>query len=74
MNCVNPASVAHRAPPDDDPDRAAAYQALFDNHPLGRDGDPTTDIAPVIEFLLSDASQYITGETLQTDDGDLIRP
>ncbi|WP_420639551.1 SDR family NAD(P)-dependent oxidoreductase [Candidatus Poriferisocius sp.] len=74
VNCVNPASVAHRAPPDDDPDRQAAYQALFDNHPLGRDGDPVADIAPVIGFLLSDASQYVTGETFQVDGGGLMRP
>ena len=40
VNCVNPASVAHRAPPEEDPDRMAAYEALFANHPLGRDGDP----------------------------------
>ncbi len=74
VNCVNPASVAHRAPPDDDPDRLAAYQAMFDNHPLGRDGDAVNDIAPVIGFLLSDTSQYITGETFQVDGGGIMRP
>ncbi|WP_419844812.1 SDR family NAD(P)-dependent oxidoreductase [Candidatus Poriferisocius sp.] len=74
VNCVNPASVAHRAPPEDDPDRLASYKALFDNHPMGRDGDPVTDIAPVIGFLLSDASQYVTGETFQVDGGGLMRP
>jgi 3-oxoacyl-[acyl-carrier protein] reductase len=37
--------------------------------PLGRVGDPLLDIAPVITFLLSDASRYITGQTLVVDGG-----
>lgn len=37
--------------------------------PLGRVGDIATDIAPVIVFLASDASQYMTGQTLMVDGG-----
>lgn len=37
--------------------------------PLGRMGDPTADIAPVVRFLLEDGSRYITGQTLIVDGG-----
>ncbi len=74
VNCVCPASVAHRMPVgDDDGDRAAAFAEMYADHPLGRDGDPEADIAPVITFLLSDASQYLTGQTLMVDGGGVMR-
>jgi 3-oxoacyl-[acyl-carrier protein] reductase len=37
--------------------------------PLGRVGDPLTDIAPVITFLVGDASRYVTGQTIIVDGG-----
>ena len=37
--------------------------------PLGRMGDPATDIAPVVRFLLEDGSRYITGQTIVVDGG-----
>ncbi len=74
VNCVCPASVAHRMPVGDDAGaRAAAFAEMFEDHPLGRDGDPEADIAPVVAFLLSDASQYLTGQTLMVDGGGVIR-
>lgn len=79
VNCVCPASVAHRMPvrargEDAQSDaRAAAFDAMFEDHPLGRDGDPETDIAPTVAFLLSDASQYVTGQTLMVDGGGIMR-
>ena len=74
VNCVCPASVAHRMPVgDEDGDRAAAFAEMYKDHPLGRDGDPEGDIAPVVAFLLSDASQYLTGQTLMVDGGGITR-
>ncbi len=49
--------------------------AAFDEHaaavPAGRLGDPATDIVPVLLFLLSDASQYITGQIMAVDGGNV---
>lgn len=74
VNCVLPASVAHRMPAEgSDPAREAAFAAMYDDHPLGRDGDAEADIAPVVAFLLSDASQYVTGQTLMADGGGVMR-
>ena len=73
VNCVCPASAGHRRPPDGDPDRQAAFDALYKNHPLGRDGDAETDIGPVVAFLLSDGCRYLTGDTLLVDGGGYLR-
>ncbi len=73
VNCVCPASVAHRLPPSGDGERARAFAAMYADHPLGRDGDPERDIAPAVAFLLSDASQYVTGQTLMVDGGGILR-
>jgi 3-oxoacyl-[acyl-carrier protein] reductase len=37
--------------------------------PLGRVGDPDTDIAPVVVFLLGEGARYITGQTIVVDGG-----
>jgi NAD(P)-dependent dehydrogenase (short-subunit alcohol dehydrogenase family) len=74
VNCVCPASVAHRMPPaGDDDDRAAAYASMYEDHPLGRDGDPDLDIAPVVAFLLSAECRYVNGETIMVDGGGMMR-
>ena len=41
-------------------------------NPMGRMGDPYHDIAPVAVFLASDASRYLTGNTLFVDGGSHI--
>jgi len=41
-------------------------------NPMGRLGDPETDIAPVAFFLASEDSRYITGNTLFADGGSHI--
>lgn len=48
------------------PAQAAAAVAKV---PLGRIGDPDTDIAPIVVFLASDDSKYMTGQTLMADGG-----
>lgn len=45
------------------------YQHTLAKIPLGRFGDPRTDVAPAVAFLVSDDSSYITGQTLMVDGG-----
>lgn len=47
----------------------ALEERLLSAVPLGRVGDPETDIGTVVSFLLSDASRYLTGQTLVVDGG-----
>lgn len=47
------------------------YQEVIGKNPLGRFGDPQKDVAPIIAFLLSEDSQYMTGQTLMADGGDI---
>jgi len=73
VNCVCPVSAAHRVPPsDEDPVRAAMFAETYSKQPIARDGDAEDDIGPVVAFLLSDASQYMTGQTLMADGGAIM--
>ena len=68
VNCICPGAASKRgqdaAARDDD-----AHRDFMRDHPIGRQGDPEDDIAPVILFLCSDASRYLTGQTLMVDGG-----
>lgn len=47
------------------------YEEVAGKNPMNRFGDPEKDIAPVVAFLLSTDSQYMTGQTLMADGGDI---
>ena len=60
--------------------KSAAFRRVMGEHPeleemadrgnpMGRIGDPFTDIAPVAVFLASDDCRYLTGNTLFVDGG-----
>ena len=51
---------------ENDPEMATRVLA---RNPLARLGDAETDIGPVVRFLLSDESRYVTGMTLMADGG-----
>ena len=51
--------------------RPEQYKQVADNIPLSHFGDPQKDIAPIVAFLLSADSQYMTGQTLMADGGDI---
>ena len=42
---------------------------LIGRTPLGRIGDPTSDIGPVAVFLASESARHMTGQTLAVDGG-----
>ncbi len=48
-----------------------AYATAESKVPLGRFGDPETDVAPIVAFLCSDDSRYLTGQTLMADGGSI---
>jgi NAD(P)-dependent dehydrogenase (short-subunit alcohol dehydrogenase family) len=78
VNCACPISVAHRNPPSagdeaQNADRKAVFDAAFKDNPLARDGVIEEDIAPVVEFLLSDGCRYVTGQTFMVDGGAIMR-
>ncbi len=75
VNCILPASAGHRAPvAGSDPTREAAFAAMYDDNPVGRDGNAVDDIGPAVAFLLSDGSRYVTGQTISVDGGGIMRP
>src|SRR5450759_843611 len=37
--------------------------------PLGRLGEPHSDIGPVVRFLLADEARFVTGQTIMVDGG-----
>lgn len=47
------------------------YEEVIGKNPMGRFGDPQKDVAPIVAFLLSDDSQYMTGQTIMADGGDI---
>lgn len=73
VNCFCPASSGHHQPPPLDDLHREAWDAMYANHPMGRDGDPEHDIGPVVAFLLSDSCRWMTGETLMLDGGGHLR-
>jgi NAD(P)-dependent dehydrogenase (short-subunit alcohol dehydrogenase family) len=51
------------------PERKEAYYATMS---IPRFGDAEADIAPVVVFLASEASQYVTGQTINVDGGQVM--
>ncbi|MCU1393430.1 MAG: family oxidoreductase [Ilumatobacteraceae bacterium] len=68
VNCVAPlaGTPAMERAFEMDPDMA---ERILARNPLGRLGDPSTDVGPIVRFLLADESRYLTGNTLMADGG-----
>jgi 3-oxoacyl-[acyl-carrier protein] reductase len=69
VNAVGPGTIDSHGSFAQNPERRAAYEALY---PLGRLGRPA-DIAGAVAFLASDDADWITGQILYVDGGYLIR-
>lgn len=50
------------------------FEATIKGIPLGRFGDPKTDIGGVAVFLASDLAAYVSGETIVAQGGSGLRP
>ncbi len=44
-------------------------ETVVASNPLKRAGDPEKDIGPVVVFLASDMSRFVTGEMINVDGG-----
>lgn len=64
--CPGAATPAFRARMAEMPEMMAGIQRMI---PMGYSGDPEEDIAPVVLFLASEGSRYLTGNTLYVDGG-----
>jgi NAD(P)-dependent dehydrogenase (short-subunit alcohol dehydrogenase family) len=73
VNVYCPVSMIHHmgeyAPEDFTGQAMDVLGALMPTGSFEGNGDPERDIAPVVAFLLSDASRYLTGQTLTIDGG-----
>ncbi len=71
VNVINPAALSPSAEKalSAMPERAQKYLSEIS---LGRFGRPLEDIAPIAVFLASDEGQYLTGQTLNADGGQIM--
>lgn len=66
VNCIAPAAADHHG---EAAKRSEGYRTFVESCPMGRQGDPETDIGPLAWFLCSDACRYLTGHTFMADGG-----
>ena len=66
VNCIAPAAADHHG---DAATQSEGYRIFVENCPMGRQGDPETDMGPLAWFLCSDACRYLTGHTFMADGG-----
>jgi NAD(P)-dependent dehydrogenase (short-subunit alcohol dehydrogenase family) len=73
VNVITPAARTEgaRSLEQGNPEAMAAALAAI---PMGRLGDPRTEIAPAALFLASDQARYITGQTIGVDGGMFLHP
>jgi 2-hydroxycyclohexanecarboxyl-CoA dehydrogenase len=66
VNCIAPAAADHHG---EAGRQSEGYRIFIESCPMGRQGDPETDIGPLAWFLCSDATRYLTGQTFMADGG-----
>jgi NAD(P)-dependent dehydrogenase (short-subunit alcohol dehydrogenase family) len=68
VNAIAPAAASERGKASA-ARQSEAYLEFIKSCPMGRQGDPELDIAPIAWFLCSDACRYLTGHTFMADGG-----
>ena len=66
VNAIAPAAATHHG---EAGKQSEGYRIFIQNCPMGRQGDPELDIAPIAWFLCSDAARYLNGHTFMADGG-----
>ena len=66
VNAIAPAAATHHG---EAGKQSEGYRIFIENCPMGRQGDPESDIGPLAWFLCSDACRYLTGHTFMADGG-----
>jgi NAD(P)-dependent dehydrogenase (short-subunit alcohol dehydrogenase family) len=66
VNAIAPAAAPPRA------SGTEHYEEFMRTCPMGRNGDPETDIGPIAHFLCTDACRYLTGHTFMVDGGNFM--
>jgi 2-hydroxycyclohexanecarboxyl-CoA dehydrogenase len=66
VNAIAPAAATHHG---EAGKQSEGYRIFIENCPMGRQGDPELDIAPIAWFLCSDGCRYLTGHTFMADGG-----
>jgi len=66
VNAIAPAAAPPRAV------GTQHYEEFMRTCPMGRNGDPETDIGSVAHFLCTDACRYLTGHTFMVDGGNFL--
>jgi NAD(P)-dependent dehydrogenase (short-subunit alcohol dehydrogenase family) len=68
VNAIAPAALSKRGQDYRERDPEAFARAMADR-PIGRLGDPESDVAPVALFLAGPAARFLTGHTFMVDGG-----
>ena len=68
-NTISPAAMTDSMKESLPPEFLTWARDFMSTSAMGRTGEPATDIAPVVMFLASDASQWITGQNINVDGG-----
>ncbi|MCJ7695187.1 MAG: SDR family oxidoreductase [Anaerolineaceae bacterium] len=69
VNTISPVAITDTIVDKLSPEYSAWVKDMMSHNSMGRVGDPAGDIAPVVIFLATDESRWITGQNINVDGG-----